>query len=221
MPVLRGFVDRARGVVYHVLRDQVAAGVDVRVHEMLDAAVQRWCNEGWPASDMAEDDCTVQLHKHCLAIAHEDGRFAFMDPTFNWVYLTEGMLAGKDPVKKAKRPDLRISIGKVAGRAVECKRLALKGGLTKDYVEDGMGRFVRGEYAPSEPIGYMIGYAREDELDDLVRSINGHVETHALMGATHQLQPTASTVGAAWHHSHHTRTAFEPIDLDHLLIKVA
>lgn len=219
--MFRDVADRVRGTVFHALRDQIAADIDQRVCDLLDEAITRWEASGWTSSDLDEDDCTVQIYKWCLELAHENGRFACITPIFNWIFVEESMFAGVKKAKTAKRPDLRITVGKSVGRAIECKRLALSNGLPKKYVDEGLARFVVGEYAPDESVGYMIGYAKGSSFAALVKQINGHIDNHTSMGQSHRLNARSTSAKTSWHRSHHDRKQLRPIDVNHLLVAVA
>ncbi|MHB8246221.1 MAG: hypothetical protein ACYDGN_12880 [Acidimicrobiales bacterium] len=219
MAMFRGAADRVSGTVAQALRDQVAENLDDRVHEMLEAAVALWEQDGWTSHDGAEGDCTVQVYRWCRHLARHDRRFVFVSVQFEWVYVTPAMFAGTERVKSADRPDLRLEVGAV-GRAIECKRLAPIGGWTRDYVYEGLARFVVGDYAGNEPVGYMIGYVQDGHRPELLKKINLHVVGHPSMGTPDQLHSLAAGPNSSWSRSSHHRESLAPILVDHLLVDV-
>lgn len=220
MGTFRGAFGRVSGTVAQVLRDQVADNLDERVHEILDAAVALWELDGWTSWDGAEGDCTVQVYRWCRHLIRHDQRFVFVSVQIEWVYVTAAMFAGAEKVKAADRPDLRVEVGAV-GRAVECKRLAPRGGWARDYVHEGLARFVVGDYARKEPMGYMIGYVQSGRHAEMLKKINLQVVGHPSMGAPDQLQPLAAAgAKSSWSRSNHKRMMLMPIQVDHLLVEV-
>jgi hypothetical protein len=130
------------------------------------------------------------------------------------------MLAGDESVKTAKRPDLRIEVGKI-GRTIECKRLAPTGGWTRAYVYEGLARFVVGTYGHAEAVGYMVGYAQAGTLAGLLTMINHQAADHPGMGTAHQLKPLREGETSSWSRSCHPRSSGQPISVDHLLVDIA
>jgi len=219
MAIFRGAANRVSGTVAQALRDQVAKKLDDRVHEMLEAAVDLWGQDGWTSHDGAEGDCTVQVYRWCRHLARHDDRFVFVSVQLEWVNVTPAMFDGTQKVKSAVRPDLRLEVGEV-GRAIECKRLAPTGGWTRDYVYKGLARFVVGDYAGDEPVGYMIGYVQDGLRPELLTKINVQVVGHPSMGNADQLHPLAASPHSCWNRSNHHRGLLAPVLVDHLLVDV-
>ena len=79
---------------------------------------------------------------------------------------------------KARRPGVRTSLAFYDRLFAECKILNDKGANIGLYAENGIGRFIRGEYAWAMPHSLMLGYLRTsvglpETLDDhLQRSTN-------------------------------------------------
>lgn len=217
--MFRDAADRVSGIVAQALRDQVAESLDERVHDLLDAAVALWERDGWTSHDGAEGDCTVQIFRWCRHLVHHDHRFLFVSVQFEWALVTRAMFAGTEKVKSAHRPDLRLEVGAV-GRTIECKRLAPTGGWTRNYVYEGLSRFVVGDYAGNEPVGYMIGYVQDGRQPELLKKINLQVTGHPLMGVQDQLRCLSIGATSSWSRSSHQRKSFGAILVHHLLISV-
>ena len=69
--------------------------------------------------------------------------------------------------------------------AMECKRLNVMRAQNRtatqagEYVERGMMRFVCGQYAPTLPLGAMLGYVMDDNIETAYRAIRRQIEQHA------------------------------------------
>ena len=218
MALFRGAADRVKGTVARALRDEVAANLDERFHEMLEEAVFLWEQDGWTSHDGAEVDCTVQIYRWCRHLTHNEERYVLMNIQIEWLLVTPAMFLGTEKVKGAKRPDLRLEVGKI-GRAIECKRLAPTGGWIRSYVYEGLARFVVGDYAGEEPVGYMIGYVQSGHQPELLKSINAQVDGHPLMGVPDELQFLERGAKWSWSRSSHVRRS-SSIYVDHCLIDV-
>ena len=68
--------------------------------------------------------------------------------------------------KRRKRLDIRIDCAKMSPRTrfrFECKRLGRGNPVAKYLGADGLGRFLRGEYACEDMRGGMLGYLQSDD----------------------------------------------------------
>lgn len=124
---------------------------------------------------------------------------------------------------------LDISILFWAGRdslclAIECKRLNVrnKNGrrdpLAKQYVRNGMLRFVKGQYAPGLSLGGMIGYVMDGDVSFAFSAVKARIQLDAALIAcdlnrSHDLVPPQSFCTA------HTRASLA-LELRHLLLGV-
>jgi hypothetical protein len=101
--------------------------------------------------------------------------------------------------------------------AMECKRLNIPHAtLAGRYVEEGMMRFVSGQYSPHLPLGGMIGYVMNGDVERAYAAIRGQIDAHA----EQLLCDPGGIVDSEWpvrFRSRHRRTAV-PIELRHLLL---
>lgn len=59
---------------------------------------------------------------------------------------------------------------------VECKRVAgNRTGLCREYVREGIHRFVTGKYAPNHAVGFMVGYLLSGDAESAATGINAHL----------------------------------------------
>src|SRR5579875_372252 len=217
----RDFTDRFRGAVAAALQQQVAQDIDRLICMLLEASITLWERDNWNRFNDEEDNCTVQVYHWCKVAVRNDSRLRFLEPRFQWVDVTEGMLAGDESVKSAKRPDLRIEIGGgEVGRSLECKRLARTGGWCRAYVYQGLTRFVLENYGHGEPVGYMIGYMHADTFAELVNKINKQILSHPGMGSMDQLMLLRENRTSSWSRSCHTCVSDQVIQVDHLMVKL-
>ena len=61
------------------------------------------------------------------------------------------MLEGTESTRHMTFPDLNVRIGGT-GVSIECKLLGTHGNQPRDYVYDGIARFVTGTYAGTTPL---------------------------------------------------------------------
>jgi hypothetical protein len=107
--------------------------------------------------------------------------------------------------------------------AYECKRLNVTHGgkrssLATAYVAEGMLRFIESQYAERLPIGCMLGYVMDGDLQFAIKQLNkaitSHKPLHLVIGPTaaapiQQIERFCTT---------HNRTADTKIELRHALL---
>lgn len=218
--------DRRRGKAAFRLQQRLAGNLDSRAEALLIAAVARWRQDHWrrfgkTTGNWTEDDCTVQVYRWSRECIRHDGQFALMTVQLERMEVTPAILHGHQSVRTASRPDLRIEVG-AEGRSVECKRIALGSRWPRKYVHDGVARFVTGNYGHAESSGFMIGYASEDPLPDLVDSINGYITTHPDMGPQQTVRERHHSPPLLLGDSRHARSGSQSVSseigISHLLV---
>jgi hypothetical protein len=127
-----------------------------------------------------EDDVTAAL----LAVIENDLRQSRSIPGFNPQFyervVRQGQVANFDGTLLAKSPDLcfklrdddcgpSMSLSEYNALFVECKPVDATHFAGHDYCDDGLIRFVRGDYAWAMQEGMMLAYARDG------RTIAGHL----------------------------------------------
>lgn len=199
----------------------LGSDIETAIDEALDAAVASWSADGFDRFDDSEANCTVQLYRWIKEATRQHATLDCLSAGIESVQLTPEMLEGKADAGKARRPDIRLSIGSIA-RTTECKRLAETGVLPGRYVNEGMVRFVDGSYANRDRQGRMVGYVQHGDPVKIVTKINNAVGKHPLMGAGHELQaaPGLGSLQANYESSHVRKNALSPFQLRHHLIEV-
>jgi hypothetical protein len=218
-----GFVSstsaRLFGVITPALQQLAAGDVDELVAALLEEAIARWGATGWATFDHREANCTIQLYRWCMDARRNIPRLRILTIELEWVNPTVDMVEARASVDTATRPDVRIGIGQIAGRSLECKRLAPTGGRPRAYVYDGLHRFVSGKYGLTDDLGIMIGYLQAGTDADAVDAINLQIDGHPEMGPEGRLT-AAPRRNAARYRSSHPRPHAQAIDVDHWLIDI-
>lgn len=209
-------LSRAYGSITPVLQQAIARDIDGLIDDLIGAALDRWHAVGWARFDDLEVNCTLQLFRWMQEVGRLVPELRILTVQLEWSQPTPSMIAGTESAATMTRPDLRVQIARVAGRSIECKRLAITGGLPRRYVDEGMIRFVSGNYGTTESKGLMVGYVQAGDPAAVARSINSRVAAHPAMGAPHQLAAVPSVFGLlSRHRSSHIRSGISPIVLDH------
>lgn len=130
--------------------------------------------------------------------------------------------------KRRKRVDLRVDSGRFKPRArfrFEAKRLGKRHPVTIYLGTEGLGCFLRGDYAREEDEAGMLGYVQRGDLDDwgrkigdeLAKSLSIHASDPALPFSGHSFPPTPSL--RTYRSQHHRATVQRSIILIHTLLK--
>jgi len=216
MSSLWRLANRVVGVVSPTLERGVVSDLDSLIDRMLNSAVVLWANTGWHRFDDREVNCTVQLHRWCREAIRRDPSLRILGIQMEWYQPTPEMTAGLADAIGMVRPDLRISLGQITGRTIECKRLSLKLDHPRRYVNEGLARFVESVYGESEPRAGMVGYIEADEPRLIAEAINYSIDGHVSMGPSHRMHPLNQAQGPAWHYeSEHRRNNARPLRVFH------
>lgn len=133
---------------------------------------------------------------------------------------------GRRKGKRRKRVDLRIDSGALRPRArfqFESKRLG-QGHSVKVYLGvEGLGCFLRGDYAREEDEAGMLGYVQSGNLRDWGDRIGKELADIPALYSTDpktpfSLRAARSTVLHAYHSRHHRAAVGRPILIDHILL---
>ena len=108
----------------------------------------------------------------------------------------------------------------------ECKRLNVtypsgkRASLAGDYIEQGMMRFVTGQYARELPFGAMLGYVLDGDVDRASSAIRKAIgERLSPLGMTNAVPVSLNPIGIITHFSTvHDRLSFSKIEVRHALL---
>lgn len=187
------------------------------VHDILEDAVARWAQNNWDRFDQREVNCTVQLYRWLKEAQRADKRFHVLEIVIENLLPSPEMLDATASVTTAARSDLRIGV-RQGELILEAKRLASSGPWCKEYVHNGIARFVNATYAATESLAMMIGYVQQPAAAGLRDRVNHYVLSHVSMGLGHELTDVKIDADRAWLASSHQRPSSGPIQLRHLWI---
>jgi hypothetical protein len=164
-------------------------------HLLLAAAAQEWMAAGCIRFSDQEVACTAAV-AGCLKRNLQQRRttslqiLAFLE-TGGW---TEAHLNGTADPAKVPRPDLALYLGlhHDVQMTIECKRLLNPSATARDYVNDGLSRFLNGRYPTDSGCATMIGFLLDRDPPRAQAQINGVIEE--LLDQNQILQP-ASPLG--------------------------
>jgi len=133
---------------------------------------------------------------------------------------------GRRKGKRRKRVDLRIDSGAVRPRArfrFESKRLGRRHTVKIYLGTDGLGCFLRGDYAREEDQAGMLGYVQYGNLSDwgnkIAQELAKTPALYAVDSATpFSIKSTRSAASEAYHSGHNRTAVGRPILIDHILL---
>jgi hypothetical protein len=108
--------------------------------------------------------------------------------------------------------------------ALECKRLNVvwpsgRRVLADKYVEKEMMRFVTGRYSPEHPLGGMIGYVMDGDVQGAFNSVITQIRESSYQLACHETSPVVLSYPDHFSTTHQRRTT--SIELRHQLLSVS
>lgn len=133
---------------------------------------------------------------------------------------------GKRKGKRRRRVDLRLDSGEFIPRArfqFECKRLGRRHTVKIYLGSEGLGCFLRGDYATEDDQAGMIGYVQSGSLGDWGTRIEKELmktpDVYAMVPKTEFVAGMRrSTICHKYHSQHHRTTLGRVIMIDHVLL---
>ncbi len=192
-----------------------------QAHSLLAAAAEQWITDGCPRFNDHETSCTAVL-VGLLAELIRRGRanaiqIAVFPETGGW---TEAHLDGRADPNTVPRPDIALFLGlhHDVKMPVECKRLLRPNATARDYVLNGLYRFLSGAYETSDGEATMICFAMDRDAPTACEDINKVIREQL---SADQILTVAPPLGSfeAVYHSHHAH-AGEPLQTVHLLLEI-
>ena len=165
---------------YRLPHPRLGLPVILLIRRVLSRAFEMLREEDLRLAKAKEDDVTAALR----AVIENDLRQTGSIPGFNRrIYESvgrQGQVANFDGTRLAKSPDLcfklrhddcepRMVLSEFDALFVECKPVDATHFAGRDYCDDGLVRFVRGDYAWAMQEGMMLAYVRDG------RTIAGHL----------------------------------------------
>jgi hypothetical protein len=103
---------------------------------------------------------------------------------------------------------------------IECKRIAGSDThLCREYVVEGVDRFVIGKYGENHAVGFMVGYVLSGTSSEAVDGVNAYLARVAR--TAEQVTANNMTGELTWYSCHGRVKPSEPIGLHHLFLPLA
>ncbi len=169
-----------RPEAYRLPHPRIPLPVILLIRRVLLQAFEMIRERGYPLGTAKEDEITAALRAVIENDLRQKGSVSgFSRNTFEAVS-RQGQVANFDGTKIGKSPDLcfklrddgeepRPVLSEHEALFVECKPVDRTHAAGSRYCDDGLSRFVDGDYAWAMEQGFMLGYARHR------RSIAGHL----------------------------------------------
>ena len=128
---------------------------------MLAESITEWVQSGCPRYDDREASCTVAV-VGCLRRTIDERKSTSLQPlvaleTGGW---TDEHFSGHADPATVPRPDVALMLGLQhdVQMTIECKRLLARSATPRDYVKEGLCRFLTGRYPVDDGAGTMVGF---------------------------------------------------------------
>ena len=222
---IRSFRTRVLGQIVLIAKDLIVKDINSLVEGLLDDSFAKWAAANWHRFDCEEINCTMQLYRWAKEVCRETPKLGVLEVSLEYSLPTPEMLQGTESAKTMTRPDLRVHVGD-AGISIECKRLGMNTGQSRMYVDEGIDRFVSGNYAGRHDVGFMVGYGQVSasamfEPATVVKAVNWRITSHPAMGSGHCLSPLVSRAQyAARYQSDHQRPNAGLVLLEHFWVSL-
>lgn len=152
--------------------------IDTLVPNILDLVISTW-EEMSPLAPNALEDPTTEAFCRLLRLNRNSGNLPFQ------IHI---QMVELDPAAGEDQGRMDIAFTPLVPRediyfCLECKRLnVLTGGVVRayagEYVNHGMVRFVRGQYAAKVRHGGMLGYVLDGNVNQAIQNVAGAIQTH-------------------------------------------
>jgi len=168
------------------LQNRVASQLDRLIRQLLIDAASLWRQDGFSRWSDGELACTVRIYDCALSVIENDPEaWALIHVQYDGTQPTLKMRRGLADPAKATRPDLNVRIGSAVIH-VEAKRLHLRDGLPKKYLNLGMRRFIDGQYSTAgHGLGAMISFVLSDDPQDAIDAVNEMIIATPDLGPSH------------------------------------
>jgi hypothetical protein len=174
-------------------------------HLLLAEAAEEWMAAGCIRFSDQEVACTAAVAGHLkrnLQQRRATGlqMLAFLE-TGGW---TEAHLNGTANPATVPRPDLALYLGlhHDVQMTIECKRLLSPSATARDYVKDGLSRFLDGRYPTDSGFATMIGFLLDRDPPRTQAQINGVIEELLDRGQTLQIASPLGKLESVYRSKH-------------------
>lgn len=190
-------------------------------HSLLAAAAEEWIADGCPRFSDHETSCTAVLVGF-LADALRHGRasafqIAVFPETGGW---TDAYLDGRLDPDTVPRPDIALFLGLQhdVKMPVECKRLLRPNATARNYVLQGLCRFLSGTYESSNGEATMICFVMDRDASEACEDINEVIREQLSADQILKAAPALGSSETVYHSQH--APAGGPLQTVHLLLDI-
>lgn len=164
---------------YQSLADYIEGSIKRNALKMIVDGYERWRQEEFHSFDHTENSYTVRLVDN-IRKAMRDQNITEFEACCQNAELTRDILDGNASPNTFPISDvvLRIRSGYIKRTvviSVECKRLKSGAEWSRNYVNEGMDRFILGRYGAHSKTGVMVGYVVETTFAEVSNKINAQI----------------------------------------------
>jgi hypothetical protein len=208
---------------YQLPHPRLGLPIILLIRRVLLRAFEMLREQGFQLAAANEDQITAKLRSVVENNLRQTGSVRGFSRRFYEPVIRQGQFANYDDTRLTKAPDLwfklryddrepRRTLSEFDGLFVECKPVGASHAAGGKYCDDGLIRFVRGDYAWAMQEGMMLAYARDGRTiaDHLIPAMSKPARMTSL--ATVKLPAASGAGGAAScaqaeavHISHHRR----------------
>lgn len=195
------------------IASEIGPSTDIRLLHIVILGYQTLCREGVVAADWQEDRITSEL---CFRI-----QVHIQDSRINAYPQHQHPLFSSQPKRGRPRTiDFVFRKGYEESEYLgfECKLIESNDNrLLKEYIDQGMMRFLSGKYSENEKIGVMVGYIMASQIVPCVDQLNIKIETK--LEKSDCLVRSSVLDFEGIYESHHSRKSLCNIIVYHLFMR--
>ena len=192
---------------FHLPHPRLGLPVILLIRRVLARALEQLREQGFNLAKASEDEVTAALRSVIENDLRESGRISGFNKRNYEPVIRQGQWANYNGSILTKTPDLcfklrqdegdpRPVIPEYAALFVECKPMDATHSAGGKYCDDGLIRFVRGDYAWAMQEGMMLAFARDGRT--IAKHLIPAMRDSGRMTSLHTLDlPTESTISAA------------------------
>lgn len=192
---------------FHLPHPRLGLPVILLIRRVLIRALEILRQENSGITKAGEDDVTAALRSIIESRLRQSGEVPGFNKRTYEIVIRQGQFANFDGTRLGKEPDLFFKLrdddnhredvlSEFDALFVECKPVDAKHPAGSKYCDDGLIRFVRGDYAWAMQEGMMLAFARDGRT--IAKHLLPTMSEPARMKSLHTLElPTAATCSMA------------------------
>ncbi len=204
------------------LSQKLRPALEQAILQLVVAGFERWRDRQFNRYGDTEVEFTAVL-VGCMRDIRRERNLPFV-PHAEYVHYSSEVLAGRATPSRAPRIDISVWWDILADDAfftIECKRLA-PGHLAREYIDEGLLRFVSGKYATTFDAAGMIGFAIADAPETLLAHVNKRVRQRPELSDADLLvtSPPIASLATVYGSRHQRPSTYKAIRITHLFLDV-